>query len=180
MQYKSYIFLSMLLCLLATTLWGEEPTSMTFRVTGLFDDQRPQEFQELMATIPNVELQKLNVETTEATLRFDVKAAIPGAKPAQVLQRLDQQVKTASHGTFGLKAVSTVPREQLEYVEIAVVGLDCRACNLAAYEIVTKIEGVEQATANFKTGLITVKFDKQKASREKIEETLKMRNVTLK
>ena len=65
-------------------------------------------------------------------------------------------------------------------VEIPVVGLDCKACCLAAYEAIYKLEGVERATASFKDGLVTAWIDSEKTDRTKLEAALKQRNVTLK
>src|ERR687883_37356 len=83
----------------------------------------------------------------------------PAAKPEQVVERLDQKVREASHHTFGVKPRRTVPRDKLKRVEVAVAGLDCRACCLAAYEIVAAVDGVYQATASFKDGQVTALID---------------------
>ncbi|MCE9532468.1 MAG: heavy-metal-associated domain-containing protein [Planctomycetes bacterium] len=59
-------------------------------------------------------------------------------------------------------------------------GLDCRACSLGLYEVVIKIEGVEQATASIKDGRVTALFDPEKTKRETIEDLLRKRGVQLK
>jgi copper chaperone CopZ len=61
-----------------------------------------------------------------------------------------------------------------------VLGLDCKGCCLGAYESIAKIEGVEQATASFKLGLVTALIDPAKTNRAALETALKQRNVTLK
>jgi copper chaperone CopZ len=61
-----------------------------------------------------------------------------------------------------------------------VLGLDCKACALAAYESIAKIDGVEQATASFRDGLVTARIDPARTSRAALEEILKKRGVTLK
>ena len=40
-------------------------------------------------------------------------------------------------------------------MEMGVTGIDCKACRLAVYEIVAKLDGDEHATASFKYGLVT-------------------------
>lgn len=78
-----------------------------------------------------------------------------------------------------MKAPTEKPREKLQFVEIRVVGLDCLACGLGAYEAVQNVEGVETATASFKTGLVTAWIDPEKTDRSKLEEALKQRGVEI-
>jgi hypothetical protein len=59
------------------------------------------------------------------------------------------------------------------------VGLDCRACELSAYEVIFKMEGVEQATCSFKAGMMTALIDPEKTNKSTLEEALKKRNVSL-
>ena len=82
-------------------------------------------------------------------------------------------------GTFGLKPPSSTPKNQLKRVEIPVLGLDCKACCLAAYEIVARLDGVEQATASFKEGRISALIDPKRIQITQIEAALKERGVTL-
>ena len=69
--------------------------------------------------------------------------------------------------------MSTTPREQLQRVEIPIAILDCRACCLAAYESISKIEGVTQATASFKEHRLTALIDPAKTNQAALEEALK-------
>ena len=71
-------------------------------------------------------------------------------------------------------------KDKLVRIEIGVVGLDCKACSFAAYNIVAGVDGVEQATCSFKDGLITALIDPAKTQKAVLEDTLKKRNVTLK
>ena len=86
----------------------------------------------------------------------------------------------ASNHTFHVKPRSTAQRAKLKTVVILVAGLDCKACALAAYEAVARVDGVEQATASFKEGLVTALIDPEKTNRAALAEALKKRNVTLK
>ena len=77
----------------------------------------------------------------------------PGSKPADFPRRIDEKLRSISSSTFGAQPVDpAVQKTQLTRVEIAVGGLDCRACSLAVYEIVVKVDGVYQATASFHEG----------------------------
>jgi len=109
-----------------------------------------------------------------------VPSVIPGARPEQIIERFDNKLREVSRSTFGIKPICATPRDKLQFIEIPVLGLDCKACCLAAYEAVYKLEGVEQATASFKDGLVTAWIDPQQTNREKLEAALKQRNVTLK
>ena len=163
-----------------TVLSSAEPTKLTVRVTGLFSKDRVNDLREVFTEWPEVKLGEINFDRGEAELSFDTEKLFPKHKPAEVIARLDDRVRNLSNHTFGVKAVSTVPREKLKRIEIPVAGLDCKACCLAAYEIVAKIDGVEQATASFKEGRITALIDPEKTEKARLEAALKQRGVTLK
>jgi len=157
-----------------------EPAKVTVRVTGMFSPDREKDLREVFAEWPEVKLASVDFDSAEVILAFDADKLFPKAKPAEVIARLDERVRNLSNHTFGVKAVSTVPKEKLKRIEIPVAGLDCKACCLAAYEIVAKLDGVEQATASFKAGLITALIDADKTDKAKLEAALKQRGVTLK
>jgi hypothetical protein len=56
---------------------------------------------------------------------------------------------------------------------------DCLGCRLGAYEAVYRIEGVEQATASFKAGLMTAWIDARKTTRAALESALQARRIPL-
>ena len=82
--------------------------------------------------------------------------------------------------TFGAKPLRTTSLDKLKLIEIPVAGLDCKACSLAAYEAVYKLEGVERATASFREGKVTALIDPTKTDRAKLEAALKKREVDVK
>ncbi|OYW12047.1 MAG: hypothetical protein B7Z55_18640, partial [Planctomycetales bacterium 12-60-4] len=88
-------------------------------------------------------------------------------------------LRTASQSTFGVRKLCSVPRDKLQLVKIPIVGLDCKGCCLGAYEAIYQLDGVEQATASFKDGLVTAWIDPQKINQSKLEEALKGRGVEL-
>jgi copper chaperone CopZ len=151
----------------------------TFRVTGLFAPEREAEFLGAVKDIANVTLIKIDFENALATFEIDVAKAFPGTKADKVLERLDQAVRQ-TNGTFGVKAPTTTPREKLTRVEIGVGGLDCKACAFAAYDAIARIEGVEQATVDFKTERVSALIDPAKTDRAAIEAALKKCGVEIK
>jgi copper chaperone CopZ len=170
-----------LLCLSAPA-WAEEKKTdaakrIKHQITGLFAPEREQDLREVFATIPQVKLISIDFKNAEATLEYDPAKAFPNAKPEEVLQRLDNLVKSASYHTFGVKPLRTTPLEKLKLIEIPVAGLDCKACCLATYEAVARLDGVERATASFREGRVTALIDPQKTDREKLEAALKRLGV---
>jgi copper chaperone CopZ len=150
------------------------------QVTGLFMKEREQDLREAVAKVPHIKLVSIDFPNAEATFEYDAAQAFPGAKPEQVLGRFDTLLKQASNHTFGIKPLCSVPRDKLRLIEVPVAGLDCKACCLAAYEAVYKLEGVERATASFREGLVTALIDPTRTDRARVEAALKKRGVQLK
>lgn len=147
------------------------------QITGLFMPEREQDLREVAAKIPDVKLVQIDYANAEAVFEYD-RAKF--GKPEQAIQKLDALLRSASQGTFGVKPLCTTPQEKQKLIEIAVVGLDCKACSLAAYESVYKLDGVERATASFREGRVTAWIDPSKTDRAKLEAALKMKGVQLK
>lgn len=157
---------------------AELPT-VKHQVTGLFSKERIPDLQKTMQKLPDIELVKVEFDTAEAEFRYDAAKVFPNATPAQTVERFDNMLRDVSRHTFGIKPRCTTPRDKLKLVEISVLGLDCKACCLAAYESIYKLEGVEQATASFKDGLVTAWIHPEQTDATKLEAALKQRNVTL-
>lgn len=149
------------------------------QVTGLFMKEREQDLREAVEKIPKVKLLSIDFKTAEVTFEYDPATTFPGVMPDEVVKRLDNLLKSASGHTLGVKPLPTLPLEQLQLIEIPVAGLDCKACCLAAYEAVSKLEGVERATASFREGRVTALIDPQKTDRSKLEAALKRLGVEL-
>jgi copper chaperone CopZ len=167
----------MILC--SMILWTP-PTPIKHQITGLFSTEREQDLREAIEKIPQVKLITIDFKNAEATLEYDPAKLLPNAKPEQMLQKLDGMLKSASNHTFGIKPLRTMPLEKLKLIEIPAAGLDCKACCLAAYEAIYKLEGVERATASFRAGRVTALIDPAKTDRAKLEAALKQRGVQVK
>ena len=150
---------------------------VTYRVTGLFAPDREKDLRAAFEELPDIKLVAVDFAEAEVTVEFVPAKAFPGAKPEQVAERFDQQVRGATHSTFGVKPRRTVARDKLEQVTIAAPGLDCKACCLAAYEAVAVIDGVYQATASFKDGRVTALIDPTKTDKAKLEDALRKKGV---
>ena len=178
--------LSSLACAAAavTTFAADEKPATTqdfkYRITGLFATDRVDDLRKAVAQLPDVKLISVDFKTAEAVFSYDSTKVGGGGKPDKAAERLDNLIRNASRSTFGIKPLCTTPRDQLTLIEVGVLGLDCKGCAFAAYEAVAKLDGVEQATASFKIGLVTALIDPKKTDRAAIEAALKQRQVELK
>jgi hypothetical protein len=158
----------------------DDAPTIRLRVMGLFMPQRVDGFRSLFDDFPEAKLRAVDFKTAETTLAYDPECQLlKGANEAQIVERLNNRVRQLSEHTIGLEPLSAVPREQWQCVEIPIVGLDCPACSLAAYEILKHTEGVEQATADFHEGRAVAWIDPARTDRAKVIESLKQRQVTI-
>jgi copper chaperone CopZ len=156
---------------------GEQ--TVAYHVTGLFERDRENALREAVEKIPGVRLVSVDFELGEATFAFDPAVAFRGIRPDKLLERFDQLLRNASGHLLSLRPRCATPRDKLARVEVTIAPLDCKACALAVHEIVTKIDGVEQAAVDMKTGHISALLDPDNADRARIRAALKSREVTL-
>lgn len=170
-----------LLAGLAALLPQAAPEGHTHRITGLFSREREEDLKEAFKKVAGVVLLSVDFDRSEAVLSYDPSKLsnkkVEKEREKEILERLDNLLRSASTHTFGVKARCTTPADKLTRIEIGVAGLDCRGCGLAAYETVSKIDGVEQATASFKEGRVTALIDPAKTTRAALEEALTKRGV---
>lgn len=172
------------LCLSAIAAAGENksdaPQRVKHQITGLFSIEREADLREAFTKIPNIKLVAIDFANAEATLEYVPAKVFGNARPTEVIARLDQLLKSASNHTFGVKPLRSVPREKLQRLVISIAGLDCKACCLAAYEAVYRLDGVEAATASFREGRMTALIDPTKTNRARLEAALKQRGIDVK
>jgi copper chaperone CopZ len=150
------------------------------RVTGLFSPDRQDDLRLLVQEkLPNIKLVSIDYENSEATFEYDADKLFDKPKPEQIIERFDNLLRTHSVSTFGIKPLCTIPKDKLTRIEIPVVGLDCKGCCLGAYDAISRVEGVERATASFKEGLVTAVIDPTKTNRMALEEALTKVGVQL-
>jgi hypothetical protein len=169
-----------ILALFALRAPGAEQT-VKYRVLGLFSPDREADLKDSAKELKDVKLLSVDYATAEAEFSYDPDTKdFKGRKPDQILKQIDEMLKRASSHTMGVKPLSTVPREKWQKIDIGVVGLDCKGCSLGAYWAVYDMDGVEQATASFKTGLVTVWIISEKTNRAALVEALKKKSVQIK
>ncbi|MCA9267169.1 MAG: DUF1592 domain-containing protein [Planctomycetales bacterium] len=157
--------------------------TMQVQVVGLFMPDRADDFRKLMGPqeFPEARLTSLDYATATATIAYAADSDLfRSATSEQIVERLNNRIRQLSEHTLAIKSLSEFPREKLQHVEIPIVGLDCKACSLAVYDILARVDGVEQATADFRAGLAAAWIDPAKTSQAALEEVLKSRGVELK
>ncbi len=158
----------------------EKEHLIELQVTGLFMQDCVENFRSAISKFPEAKLRAVDFKTAKASIGYAAQSdRFRGAQPEQIVERLNNEIRHLSNQTLGVKPLGKIPRDQLKRVEIKIVGLDCMACSLAVYEIISRLEGVEQATADFGDGLAIAWIDPNKTSRSALEEALKNRNVSL-
>lgn len=156
-----------------------KPERLTLRILGLFSPDRVKDLREDFARVEDVKLVSVDFDFSEITVEFVGIKAFPGFPPKDFPAALDNKLAHASNHTFHVKPGSTVQRAKLKTVVIPVAGLDCKACALAAYEAVARVDGVEQATASFKDRKVTALIDPDKTNRDALEAALRRAEVQI-
>ena len=175
-----HVAFSVLLILAAAAPAAAEVQTVKHRITGLFNREREDDLREVVKQLPEVTIVAIDFDAGEVTFSYDPAKLFPKMKEKDYLERFDNLLKQSSRHTFGAKPLSSLPKDKLTRVEIAVAGNLCKGCELSAYEVVARMDGVEQATASFKDGKVTALIDSAKTSRDALVEALKKRNVNIK
>ena len=58
-------------------------------------------------------------------------------------------------------------------IKLQTDGMHCTSCEMLIGDALTELEGVDNAKANHKSGIVEVDFDDSKVKKEKIIETIK-------
>jgi len=171
------ILLAALFVRAVTTFAADE--TVTYHVIGLFSHDREADLRAVVEDLPGITIASIDFDHAEVAFTYDPEFIFKGVKREEIVKRLDALVRDESNRTFAIEPVIPTPKEQLTQIEILVAGLDCKACCLAAYEAVAKIDGVVQATASFREGRVTALIDPAKTNRAALEEALKKKTVKL-
>ena len=172
---------AMILVLTAGLAVPADVQTFKYRVTGLFNREREADLREAVKKMEGVEVISIDVDVAEVTFSYDPgKFFEKGTKEKDYLERFDNRLRQSSSHTFSAKPLFATPREKLVKVEIDVVLPECKGCCLGVTEILVKVEGVAQATADLKAGRVTVLIDPEKTTRAALQEILKKREVKLK
>jgi hypothetical protein len=162
-----------------------EEAPIRYGIVGLFGTEREQDLRDVLADVPEIQLVSMHPDAAEVAVRLDMAKLFPNANPkkppteAEVIQRLNNLLLPASHGSFRLTPRSTIAADKLTKVDIDIGILDCKACRYGAYRVVMRIEGVERVTVNPMPSRITAWIDAAKTDRAALEDALKKAGVGL-
>jgi copper chaperone CopZ len=168
-----------ILIMLTLSVTAAEQT-VQYSVRGLFQPDRKDALTNAATALENCRLIEVNYDLARATFAYDDEAqGFKKAKPEQILQQIDNQVRSATNHTFTLQQPRALVEDKLKRIEFTIEGLDCLGCSYGAYSTVVAIEGVERATASFRDGRLTAFIDPAKTSREAVAEVLKKKDIKI-
>jgi copper chaperone CopZ len=184
---RTILSLAAVLLVMTTGLVHAEMQTGVFRVIGLSDSGRGDDFRQNMKAIAEVELVAFDADKASATLQYDPEKLIPPGPPKKPADRSPEKVRLklndllhkASKGSFRLTVPTGIPEDKLTKVDIKVGLLDCKGCRYAVYIAVALLDGVERAIVNSETQNLTVWIDPAKVNREALEAALKREQVPL-
>ncbi len=161
------LFLLLLVPVALVHAGDEKMETITYRVLGLCYPERVDDLRAVLKDRP-VTIVGIDYARSEATITHDPKTL-----------SAENLAHTVNAKGFWVIPRSTVPVDQLKRIEIPVTGLDCKGCALGTYNVISRIDGVEQATVSYKDGKVLVLIDPARTSQGALEEALKKGNVTL-
>ncbi len=165
------------LLLLSVAAAGAEQ-SVQYSVRGLFQPDRKVVLSNAARALENCRLVEVDYDTARATFTYDDETqGFKKAKPEQILQQIDTQIRKLTNHTITLLQPGTLPEAGLKRIDFTIEGLDCLGCSYGAYIAVAALEGVDRATASFRDGRLTTFIDPAKTSREAIAEVLKKKEI---
>jgi copper chaperone CopZ len=168
--------LAFLLFLSATAAAREQ--AVQYSVRGLFQPDRKVALLNAAKALENCRLVGVDYDTASATFTYDDEThGFKKAKPEQILQQIDNQIRKLTNSTFTLLQPGALPEAGLQRIDFTIEGLDCLGCSYAAYSAVAALEGVDHATASFHDGKLTAFIDPAKTSRDTLAEVLKKKEI---
>jgi formylglycine-generating enzyme required for sulfatase activity/copper chaperone CopZ len=156
---------------------------VVWQVRGLFCPECEGEFRtQVVERLQGIQVVDVDVQSAEATLEFDPAVAfgphLRNAKPEQLLGAFNAKLSPRKPPSiFSVHARRTKPLDKLCWIEIPFEGLDCDACAYGVYLFIMESGGVEQATANYRTGLATALIDPEVFDERALRRKLVGRNI---
>lgn len=167
----------------ALSVQAEELTS-AFRLIGLSSEERIADLHQTLEAVDGIKLVALDAAKAEVTLRYDMETLFPKYPPKkprpaadEIEKRLNDVIGPACSRTFVLKPLSKLPEDKLQKLTIKAGVLDCKACRYAVYIAVANMDGVERASVDVKTSVLTAWVDGAKVKREDLESALKKARI---
>lgn len=142
--------------------------TVVMRVVGLCYPERVAELKAELAERGEVRVVGVDYERGEATFAYDPKRTKP-----------DDLKHLGGQRGFQIRPRSEIPVDRLAKIDIPVAGLDCKGCALGTANIVNRIEGVYHATVDYRRGVVSLRIDPARTTREALIDVLRKGNVTV-
>lgn len=178
--------LSIILLFVASGAILADEQNVEYRLTGLFQPDRVDDLRRQAGPLViqegnsrfEVKLVEVNYEMAVVTFAYETDSPpFKNRNPDQVLERIGNQLRHISRGSFTVTPLSTLKPERQKEERIDVAGLDCKGCAYGAYRAIAQIEGVERAVVSFKEGHVKAWIDESKTNRESLIKALKNAQV---
>lgn len=137
------------------------PQTRTVRIIGLCMPEREEDLRESVAKHPSVKLDAINYARAEATFSYDTK----------VFGHDSLQHVIGSKG-FRVNPNPRPADDKLVTLEIPIQILDCPTCCVGAYNSISRIDGLEQATVD-RNGKVVAVIDPTKTNRDALVKALR-------
>ena len=93
---------------------AEEPKLIKHQITGLFAPDREKDLRDVFEQkLPQFKLVSIDFKNAEANFDYDPAKVFPGAKPEQIIERFDNELRNATRHTFGAKPLRTIEKDKL-------------------------------------------------------------------
>lgn len=169
----------------SSSVRAEEQT-MNVRVIGISDASRIEDFHKTIKNTPEIQIVSLDSDKAIATLRYDVPTLLAKPKPRpddmtpeKILKQMDTLIGKASNRTFSVTKPTGIAEDKLRKIAINVGVLDCKGCRYGAYIAIANLEGVERATVNSDSRILTVWIDPAQTNQLALETALKKARVEI-
>lgn len=179
------IRLAILVLLCTAQAVDAEDVHVQYRITGLFQPDRVEDLRRQAGAMPvkdnnpvEVKLVDVDYDTAVVTFSYDGQSQnFKNRNPEQVLERINNLLRSVSRGSFNLFPLSESKPDELQKERIAVAGLDCKGCAYGAYRAIATIDGVQRAVVSFREGHVTAWIEPAKTNRQALVAALQKAEV---
>lgn len=171
--------LILIFCFISTGALAEEG-KIVCKVKGLFSKERGEDLKSLNSKLVDIKIENIDFATSLVTFICTPDSqTFKNLKKEKYWEQVNHQVRNNSNHTFQLLQDDKSDLANCQKIELAVGGLDCKACEFGAYRAVYQMDGVERTIVSFKERKLTAWVKPEKVKQEELEKALKNRGVTI-
>lgn len=168
------------LCSFMALSAAAQDEKITCKVKGLFSQERVEDLKSLNDRLVDVKVEEVDFATSLVTFTCVANSnTFKNVKKEKYWEHVNNQIRNNSNHSFYLLPEDKANLTNCKKVEIAVGGLDCKACEFGAYRAVYQMKGVERTIVSFKEKKLTAWIKEDQVKKEDLEKALKNRGVTI-